>query len=69
MKKFIVSVIWMVLAFPFYVLILASVAYSKYVFGSIGRIFNKTEPYEWLDDLDGKIYDVVKKEFYNDENK
>ena len=62
MKKFIVSAAWLIVAAPFYLLILLCTAWSVLVFNSLGWLFNDTEPYEWIDKVDEYIYSKVKDE-------
>ena len=62
MKKFIVSAVWLIVAAPFYVLVLLCTAWSALVFNNLGWLFNDTEPYEWIDKVDEYIYNKVKDE-------
>lgn len=60
MKKFIVSAVWLIVSVPFYVLILLCTAWSVLVIKNLGRLFDDAEPYEWIDKVDGYIYNKVK---------
>lgn len=60
MKKFIVSAVWLIVSVPFYVLILLCTAWNALVFKNLGRLFDDAEPYEWIDKVDGYIYNKVK---------
>lgn len=60
MRKFIANAVWLIVAVPFYVLILLCTAWSVLVFTGIGQLFNKTEPYKWIDRVDEYVYDKAK---------
>ena len=62
MKKFIISVVWLIVAAPFYVLVLLCTAWSALVFNNLGWLFNDKEPYKWIDIVDEYIYNKVKDE-------
>ena len=51
MKKFIVSAVWLIAVVPFYALFLLCIAWSALVLYILGRLFNDTEPYEWIDKM------------------
>lgn len=62
MKKFIVSAVWLIVSVPFYALIILCTAWNALVFKNLGRLFNISEPYKWIDKVDEYIYNKVKDE-------
>ena len=61
MKRFLGNLFWIILAAPFYVVILICCAYSFIVFKVGGIIFKGTEPYKPIDKLDSLLYNIAKK--------
>lgn len=60
MKRILGNLFWIILAAPFYVVILICCAYSLIVLKGVGIIFKETEPYKPIDKLDSRLYNIAK---------
>ena len=61
MKRFLGNLTWMIFALPFYIIALLLCVYAFVVPTLIGIVFDKTEPYHYIDKIDTYVYRQVKK--------
>lgn len=61
MKRFLGNIFWMIFAIPFYIIALLLCAYAFIILTSIGIVFDKTQPYHYIDKLDEYVFIQVKK--------
>ena len=60
MRRFLGNLLWLIFAFPFYVIVLLMCAYSI-ILSEIGIVFDKMKPYNMVEKIDDYISKQVKK--------
>lgn len=61
MRRFLSNLLWLIFAFPFYVIVLLMCAYAFIVLTAIGMVFDKKKPYNIVDRIDSYVYEQSKK--------
>lgn len=61
MRKHLINILWIIVAIPFYILVLVSCLYSTFLCKTFICINEKVEVYNWLDALDSWVFKLKKK--------
>lgn len=61
MRKHLVNILWVIVAIPFYILVLACCLYSMSLCRTFIRINKKVETYNWIDTLDSWVFNLKNK--------
>ena len=64
MKRYFINILWVILALPFYLTIIAACLYKRLldiIFKSSAELTKKVDALDWVDDLDRKIYELKEK--------